>query len=66
MILWIKSYQATEAATLAAILNQMSTFVIVILATLVLKERLDTKKVLAVCLGFAAAALAVWSDGSVV
>ena len=58
MILWIAAMKMIQAS-IAGILNQLSTIFIVIMAFLFLKERLTVKKIVAVLLAFAGALLVV-------
>jgi drug/metabolite transporter (DMT)-like permease len=57
--LWILGFKYTLAST-AGVLNQTSTFFVLILATLWLKEPLTVRKAGAVILGFAGASLAAF------
>lgn len=58
MMLWIAGMKYTQAS-IAAILNQMSTIFIVVLAVIFLKEKLTLKKTVAVVLAVAGAVMVV-------
>ncbi|MBW2524272.1 MAG: DMT family transporter [Deltaproteobacteria bacterium] len=57
--LWILGFKYALAST-AGVLNQTSTFFVLMLATWWLKEPLTWRKALAVVMGFAGASLAAW------
>lgn len=59
LILWMGGMKYAKASV-AAILNQLSTIFIVVIAAIFLKERLTVWKVLAVVLAFVGAYLASW------
>ncbi len=52
LVLWVAGFKYAQAS-IAAALNQMSTIFALILATLVLRERLTPQKIIAVCLAVA-------------
>lgn len=58
LLFWIMGFKYTEAST-AGVLNQTSTLLVLVFATLLLRERLTWPKVLAVAMGFAGAVLVV-------
>ncbi len=58
MFFWIIGMKYTYATT-ASVLNQLSTIIVLGLATIFLKELLTGRKIIAICLGFAGGILAV-------
>jgi drug/metabolite transporter (DMT)-like permease len=54
---WIAGMKYTETTT-ASVLNQSSNVFVIFLATLFLKERLTTRKLIAICMGFAGGVIA--------
>ena len=60
LLCWIAGMKYTSVSQ-AAILNQMSTIFIFVLAAVFLKERITTNKVLAIVLALAGACLAILS-----
>lgn len=58
MILWVGGMKYTGHAAVSAILNQTSTLFTLVLATLILRERLTVRRVIAILLGIAGALLA--------
>ncbi len=60
LILWVAGMKYTTASR-AAILNQMSTIFIFILAAVFLKEKITTNKALAICLAVSGALLTIFT-----
>jgi uncharacterized membrane protein len=58
MVIWMMGMTYTEATT-ASVLNQLSTIFALILATLLLKEPLTLRKIIAIFMGFSGGVLAV-------
>ena len=58
MILWVAGYKYNEASV-AAVLNQTSTFITLFLAALILRERLTKRKILASIMAFLGVVLIV-------
>jgi drug/metabolite transporter (DMT)-like permease len=56
---WIAGMKYTETTT-ASILNQSSNVFVIFLAAIFLKERLTTRKLLAICMGFAGGVIATF------
>lgn len=59
LLLWLLGFQKTSAGV-AGLLNQTSTIMIMLLATIFLKEKLTGRRVLGMLMGFAGAALVMF------